>query len=224
MSSGKGKEAEGFYTSGEEYANTLSHALGIVLGVVAGYYLLRKSQQDYSIALATPAVLIYLAGMLSSYISSTFYHGTTCKKLKHVLRKFDHAAIYWHIAGTYTPFTLIILWNDAFWGIGILTLVWFFAIIGAVLSFKHLKDHSNLETCCYILMGCTIFIALKPLCETLSLRGEFSSFYWLLGGGVSYVIGALFYTLHQKKYMHSVFHLFVLGGSICHIIAIWIIL
>ena len=128
-----------------------------------------------------------------------------------------------HIAGTYTPFTLLVMRNAGGWGWGIFAFVWLSALIGFILSFKKLKEHSNLETCCYVGMGASILIALKPLMGCLSEIGASSAFWWLIGGGVSYIIGAIFYSL-RKPYMHSVFHLFCLGGSIGHIIAIWLIL
>ena len=88
------------------------------------------------------------------------------------------------------------------------------------MSFHNLKEHSNLETICFVLMGLTILVAFKPLYEA---AGPFV-IGWIIGEGICYVTGALFYTLHKRKYMHSVFHFFVLGGSICHILAVWEIL
>ena len=97
------------------------------------------------------------------------------------------------------------------------------AIVGFILSFKKLKEHSNLETACYIAMGACILVAMKPLMDHLAEMGAGPAFWWLIGGGVSYIIGAVFYSL-RKPYMHATFHLFCLGGSIGHIIAIWLIL
>ena len=151
------------YNNIEEWANTLSHGIGILLGIVAGYLLLEKASENIEPQWAVACVSVYLAGMLSSYVSSTWYHGSRPGKLKELLRKFDHGAIYLHIAGTYT-----------------------------------LLDH------------------LGELEAT-------TAFWWLIGGGVSYIVGAVFYSL-RKPYMHATFHLFCLGGSIGHIIAIWLIL
>ena len=162
-------------------------------------------------------------GMLSSYVSSTWYHGSRPGKLKELLRKFDHGAIYLHIAGTYTPFTLLVMRHAGGWGWGIFSFVWLSAIVGFILSFKKLKEHSNLETACYIAMGACILVAMKPLMDHLAEMGAGPAFWWLIGGGVSYIIGAVFYSL-RKPYMHATFHLFCLGGSIGHIIAIWLIL
>ena len=107
-----------------------------------------------------------------------------------------------------------------YWGWGIFSFVWLCAFIGTTLCFCRLKEHSYLETICYIAMGCSIFVAFKPLCNHVP-----SLFiYWLIAEGVSYITGAVFYSFHKLPYMHSVFHLFVLGGTICHMIALWYIL
>lgn len=211
------------YTHGEELANALSHGAGIFLGVIAGGFLLRKAIAGPESHWAMACVAIYLAGMLSSYICSTWYHSSSPGRTKELLRKFDHGAIYLHIAGTYTPFTLLVMRDAGAWGWGIFAFVWLSAIIGFILSFTNLKEHSNLETICYVAMGGSILVALKPLLDCLGAIDATPAFWWLIGGGASYIIGAAFYSL-RKPYMHSVFHLFCLGGSIGHIIAIWLVL
>ena len=107
-----------------------------------------------------------------------------------------------------------------YWGWGILSFVWLCALAGIILCFCNLKEHSNLETICYIAMGCSIFVGFKPLCQHVPPV----FIYWLIGEGVSYITGAVFYSFPQLPYMHSVFHLFVLGGTICHMMALWYIL
>ena len=209
------------YNNIEEWANTLSHGAGILLGIVAGYFLLEKASVNVEAQWAVPCVIVYLTGMLSSYVSSTWYHGSRPGRVKELLRKFDHGAIYLHIAGTYTPFTLLTLRHAGGWGI--FSFVWLSAVIGFILSFKKLKEHSNLETVCYVGMGASILVALKPLLDQLEMAGAAPAFWWLIGGGVSYIVGAVFYSL-RKPYMHATFHLFCLSGSIGHIIAIWLIL
>ncbi len=212
-----------FYTAKEEMANTISHSLGILFGIVAGYILILSAIKNDS-SWALPSVIIYLFGMLTSYVTSTWYHASTHKIRKELLRKFDHAAIYLHIAGTYAPFTLIVLREVDAWGWSLFGFVWLAAIAGLILSFKKLKKHSNLETVCFVIMGASILVAFKPLYEVMQLSGQLTSLYWLIAGGVSYIIGALFYSWTKKRYMHTVFHVFVLVGSVCHIIAIYLIL
>jgi len=212
-----------YYTKTEEIANTASHAVGIILGVVGGYILLNAAIENGSYW-AVGSVIAYLFGMMASYITSTCYHGCTHEKRKAFLRKFDHSAIYLHIAGTYVPFTLVVLRNEGAWGWALFAFICLAAIAGLIASFTNLKDHSNLETVCFVLMGGSILVAFKPLYEVLSSTGRIDALFWLIGGGVSYIVGALFYSWTKRKYMHTVFHLFVLGGSICHMIAIYLIL
>lgn len=211
------------YSVGEEIANATSHGLGIVLGIIAGILFMQKAiiANDIWLIISLSA---YLIGMLSSYGFSTWYHACTHPKRKKLLRKFDHGAIYLHIAGTYAPFTLLIFRHSQAWGWSLLGFIWASAIIGFILSFAKLKEHSYLETACYVTMGGTIFIAFKPLIDSLSLLGGINAIYWLIGGGISFFIGALFYSWKKVKYMHSVFHIFVLGGTVCHIFAIYCIL
>lgn len=212
-----------FYTKGEELANTLSHAVGIFLGIVAGLILWQQVMLNYSFW-AMFGLCLYLFGMLSSYVTSTLYHSQTNGKRKELLRKFDHAAIYFHIAGTYAPFSLVTLRMVGVWGWALFTFTYLAAIIGTLMSFRKLKKHSNLETICFVLMGVAILVAIKPLYNTLAQSGQLDALYWLIAGGVSYIVGALFYSWTKRRYMHFVFHLFVLGGSLCHIMAIYEIL
>ncbi len=211
------------YSFGEELSNTLSHGIGILLGIVAGWYLLTKAGHNNEPYWAVTCVAIYLIGMLSSYVCSTWYHGSKPGTRKELLRKFDHGAIYLHIAGTYAPFTLLVLRHADGWGWGIFAFVWIAAIVGFILSFAQLKEHSHLETVCYVVMGASIIVAIKPLADCLSDQGTLNALWWLLGGGASYILGAVFYSL-RKPYMHAVFHIFCLGGSIGHIVAIALVL
>ena len=208
------------YTYNEELANTITHALGIVLGLIAGYLLLTKAMQ-HSGYWAVVSVWVYLFGMMISYVSSTLYHGSHQKSRKQKLQQIDHAAIYLHIAGTYTPFTLVTLRHAGLWGWATFTIVWLTAFIGVKSSFRSHEKHSHLETISYVLMGCVVLIAFKPLVEILQQAGKMDVLYWIITGGISYIIGAVFYSLTQIKYMHTVFHVFVFLGSLCHIIAIY---
>lgn len=211
------------YSKNEEIANTLSHGLGILLGLVGGAILLIAANGNES-NWAVGSVIAYLIGMQASYISSTCYHGCVKTHVKQVLRKFDHAAIYLHIAGTYMPFILLILRQEGAWGWTLFTIIILSAIAGLILSFTRLKAHSNLETVCYVLMGCSILIAIVPLYNSLQETGQLAALHWLIAGGVAYIVGALFYSWTKIRFMHTVFHFFVLAGSVCHIVAIYIIL
>lgn len=208
------------YTKKEEIWNAASHGGGILMGVVFGIiFLVWCFQGDNN--WARIGVILYLFGMLGSYVASTLYHSMKHhSKWKERLRRWDHAAIYWHIAGSYSPLTLIALREQGYWGWSLFIFVWTCAVAGTIVSFIHLKEHSNLETFCFIGMGLSVLVAFKPLMDSVSAAAVI----WLIAEGVSYITGAVFYSLNKKKYMHSVFHFFVLAGSVCHIIAVWDVL
>lgn len=209
-----------FYSHKEELWNAWSHSGGIVLGIVFGTIFLVWCFQERA-GWATVGVILYLVGMLFSYVTSTVYHALSARSVwKERLRKWDHAAIYWHIAGSYSPITLTVLRNQGAWGWGLFSFVWLCAILGTVSSLRKLRDHSNLETLTFIGMGLSVLVAFKPLIDSLPI----SSIIWIVAEGVMYITGALFYSLNKRRYMHTVFHFFVLLGSICHIIAVWEIL
>lgn len=208
------------YTHKEEIWNTLSHAGGILIGAIIGIVFLVMTIGSGS-SWASIGVGLYLFGMLGSYIASTVYHALPARsKWKERLRRWDHAAIYWHIAGSYSPLTLIALREQGYWGWSLFSFVWLCAIAGTIVSFIHLKEHSNFETLCFVGMGLSVLIAFKPLIDTVSTAAVI----WIVAEGVCYITGAAFYSLNKKRYMHSVFHFFVLAGSICHIIAVWDVL
>ena len=208
------------YTKREEIWNAASHGGGILLGVVFGViFLVWCFESDNG--WARWGVILYLFGMLASYVASTLYHSIRHhSKWKERLRKWDHAAIYWHIAGSYSPLTLTALRDQGYWGWSMFVFVWSCAIAGTIVSFIRLKEHSHLETFCFVGMGLSILVAFKPLMDSVSEAAVI----WLIAEGVSYITGAVFYSFNKKKYMHSVFHFFVLAGSVCHIIAVWDVL
>lgn len=208
------------YTKGEERTNTWSHAAGALLGMLVGLLLLRVCWLAGN-RWALFGVGLYVLGMFSSYFCSAIYHGMPARSVwKERLRRFDHAAIYWHIAGSYSPLVLTVLREKDAWGWGLFVFVWACAAVGTYLAFRRLKEHSNLETVCYIGMGLSVLVAFRPLLE--SVRPEV--LWWLVGEGVCFITGALFYSMNRRRYMHSVFHFFVLGGTFCHVQAVWIVL
>ena len=208
------------YTKKEEIWNAVSHGGGVLLGVVVGIILLVwvfSNNNDW----ARVGVILYLFGMLASYAASTIYHSIRHhSKWKERLRRWDHAAIYWHIAGSYSPLTLVALRQQGYWGWSLFCFVWLCAIVGTIISFVRLKEHSNVETLCFVGMGLSVLVAFKPLIDSVST----AAVVWIIAEGVCYITGALFYSLNKKKYMHSVFHFFVLAGSVCHIVAVWDVL
>lgn len=208
------------YTRKEELWNAWSHAAGIIIGaVVAVAFLVVCSGADNDWARA--GVILYLFGMLGSYAASTLYHACPRKsRWRERLRRWDHAAIYWHIAGSYSPLTLLALRQEGMWGWGLFVFVWVCAIAGTIASFVRLKDHSHLETTCFVGMGLSVLVAFKPLLDCVSA----AAVAWIVAEGVCYITGAVFYSINKKRFMHTVFHFFVLAGSLCHIVAVWDVL
>ncbi|HLP04761.1 MAG TPA: hemolysin III family protein [Paludibacter sp.] len=208
------------YTAKEEIANTYTHAAGIVFGIVAGFLLIQKAiLSGNNWAIASDAAFIIF--MITAYTSSTFYHAERNEQGKLLRRKFDHAAIYALIAGSYTPFTLVVLRQNGAWGWSLFGVIWLAAILGISLSFMNLRKGSKLETICYVAMGWVVVIAFKPLVDSLSAAKSMEVFWFLIGGGLFYTVGAILYMFKKIPYMHAIWHLFVLGGSVCHTLAIW---
>ena len=159
--------------------------------------------------------------MLCSYVASTVYHAISAwSPWKERLRKWDHAAIYWHIAGSYSPITLIAMREYGYWGWALFIFIWLAAIAGTIKSFCGLKSHSRVETVCFVVMGLSVLVAFGPLVHCVNT----TAVAWIIAEGVSYITGAVFYSLNKKRFMHTVFHFFVLLGSVCHIVAVWDIL
>lgn len=209
------------YTIEEERWNAISHSVGIVGGIIVSVIFIKEVIANGGDAWDLTSVLLYMFGMLSSYIFSTLYHSCSPdSRWRKTLRKFDHSAIYWHIAGSYSPITLIAMRDTGYWGWGIFIFCWLCAIVGTSLSLYSLKKHNILETVCYVLMGLTILVATKQFYNAVALP----VFLWVVGEGVAYITGAVFYSFHKVKYIHTVFHFFVLLGTVCHMIAMWFVI
>ena len=214
---------QNIYSLPEEIVNMSTHGVGLAMALAVCIYFLVRSggsgswQVPFSLAM-------YLFGVVSSYAASVVYHAIPASraKVKVLARKLDHAAIYWHIAGSYTPLTLIAIRDGGapVWGVTICLFVWLCAIVGTALSFRQMKTQSYLETSCYVLMGLTILVAFKPFYDTCGLPIVL----WVVGEGVAYIVGAVLYSFKRVPYIHSVFHVFVILGDICHMIATWMML
>ena len=208
------------YSIREERYNTLSHAIGVVFSLVGGFFLIQKTVLSGN-PWAIVSITVFVLFMTLMFWSSTMYHFEKNESLKAERRKMDHAAIYTQIAGSYTPFTLVVLRLDGAWGWLLFAIVWIAAIVGVTMSFLKLKNKSRMETVAYLAISWVVIIAFKPLIEQLGLSHSMPVFYWLIAGGVFYTIGAIIYSLRKIEYMHAIWHLFVLGGGICHFVAIW---
>lgn len=208
------------YSLSEEIINFSTHGAGLIMGLVVCIFFLVKGSVAGS-AVVMLSFGLYLFGVVSSYAASTVYHAIPASRVngKAIARKFDHAAIYWHIAGSYSPLTLIGMKDggEPVWAWVIFAVVWLSALVGTGLSFRKMKAQSYLETTCYVLMGLTILIAFKPFYDTCGLPVVL----WVVGEGVAYITGAVLYSFKKIPYIHSVFHVFVILGDICHMIATW---
>lgn len=196
-----------------ERFNSISHLVGAGLAVVGSVVLivLASLQGDpWKIV----SFSIYGAMLTALYIFSTLYHSVR-GRAKAVLRKFDHCSIYLLIAGSYTPFALVTLRGA--WGWSLFGVIWGLALLGIAQEIWLAKGARVLSLIIYVLMGWLALVAVLPLWRALTPSG----FAWLAAGGASYTLGIIFYaTDHKLRHGHGVWHLFVLGGSICHFFAV----
>ncbi len=192
-----------------EKLNTFTHLLGAVIAL-AGLVVLVVFASLKGDVWRIVSFSIYGTSLFLLYLFSTLYHGTK-GSVKAVFKKLDHIGIYLLIAGSYTPFVLVSL-NGA-WGWSLFGVIWGLAVIGILLDCFSSDEPRIIQVIIYLLMGWIALIAIKPLIESLSMAG----FLWLLGGGLFYTVGIVFYILDLKKYhFHGIWHLFVLAGSATH--------
>ena len=202
------------YSEKEERLNILSHGVGLVLSCLAFPFLIFKATQ-YQGFWPSISLLIYGVSLIVLYAASTFYHASKDPKRRRKLNILDHAAIYVLIAGTYTPFTLIILEGTLGWSVFGFT--WMFALLGIILKLFYTGRFDKVSTLMYVLMGWQIIFVLDPLIEKFPFQGV----QLLFLGGVFYTVGALLYSLKRIKYNHAIFHVFVLLGSWCHFLSVY---
>ena len=208
------KNVERTPTAGEELANGLSHGLGLFASLCALPALALNAwwrQDPWQLVGGT----IFGATLVLLYAASTGYHLMRAgSRAKRSFRLLDHAAIYLLIAGTYTPFTVGVLRGP--WGWGLLVAVWTLALVGIVLKLRVGFRYEGLSTGIYLLMGWLVLIAIRPLVAQIGLAG----FGWLLAGGLSYSVGVVFFAQKRLRFAHLYWHVFVLLGSACHLVAV----
>jgi hemolysin III len=196
----------------EEVASLVTHAVGTVLSIVALAVMVVLSGGE---PLKIVSAAVFGLSLVLLYSSSTLYHFFTSPRWKARFQALDHACIYLLIAGSYTPVTLITLRGSSGWWL--FGTVWCLAIVGvAIKTFgKGKKDHW-ISTALYLAMGWLILFALGPLMRGLPAAGV----WWLVAGGATYSLGIIFYAWRKLPFNHAIWHLFVLGGSACHVLAI----
>ena len=200
------------HTRSEEVANSVIHGIGAGLAI-AGLAVLVTFAGIGGDAWRVVSFSIYGATLVLQYFASAFYHGFSTKKWKRLFRVFDHAAIYLLIAGTYTPLMLVTLRGGGGWSLFGVT--WGIAVLGIVMTALFLNRFKLINLLNYVAMGWLVVLAFKPLIAALSIGGII----WLAIGGIAYTFGILFYAWKRIPYHHAIWHLFVLGGSICHFFA-----
>lgn len=198
----------------EEIANTISHAIALVAALIGVVFLIRHAalKGDTAFVVGTS---VFSASMVMLYLASTLYHALPQGKTKAVFRVIEHSGIFLLIAGTYTPFTLGILYGP--WGWSLFGIIWGLALIGVILKLCFKASHPILFTCLYLLMGWTVVIAIEPLMAIMPREGLML----LVAGGLSYTLGVAFFATDSSlKFGHFIWHLFVIGGTTCHYFAV----
>ena len=202
-----------FYSAGEELANAWTHGLGATAALAGGGILIALAARHGDGWQLTGAVVFAIC-LLLLYLASTLYHAIEHPVAKARLKVFDHCAIYLLIAGTYTPFTLVGLRGP--WGWGLVAAIWTLALAGVVFKLFYTGRFKLLSTGIYVAMGWLIVVAIKPLFAALDAW----TLAWLLAGGLCYTLGTVFYHRPSLRYSHAIWHLFVVGGSVCHYVAV----
>ena len=196
---------------GEEIANAVSHGVGTLLAIAATVVLIVKAS-FHSTAIGVVSACLYGATMILLYCFSTLYHSLTNKKAKRVFQVFDHCSIFLLILGTYIPVSLTLVGGAIGWTLfGIIAGL---TVIGIVFNSINLVKWHKLSLVLYILMGWTVIGFGRTVLSAIPKEGLM----WLLAGGILYTFGIIFYVMKRKKYMHFIWHLFVLGGTIMHYI------
>ena len=203
------------YTLGEERFNSISHGIGFCLSVVALVLGILQASQ-YGDSWCVVSATVYGCSLILLYCMSTLYHCVTNPSVKKVFRVFDHTTIFLLIAGTYTPITLVTLRSVIGWII--FGIVWCTAVLGIILNAISIEKFKKFSMIAYIAMGWAVVIGVKPLIHNMKMGGLLL----LLLGGVFYTVGIIFYNKKKLKYMHSIWHLFVLAGSIFHYFAVYL--
>jgi hemolysin III len=201
-------------STGEELANSISHGIGFVSASIGAPILLLAAYQNGSISFLI-GTIVFIGTALVLYLGSMLYHAWPHTRVKSILQVLDHSAIFWLIAGTYTPFALGPL--RGVWGWTMLGVVWALAVFGALVKVtRGASRHRKLAMTLYLGMGWLALVFIRPLV----LAVPPSVLLWLLAGGLAYTTGVLFFVNERLRYAHFVWHLFVLTGTGCHFAAV----
>jgi len=198
------------YSIREEIFNAISHGVGALLAII-GTIIMIVCAVKFNTVASVVAVSIYGGTMIFMYLMSTLYHAITHDKAKRILQIFDHTSIFLLIAGCYTPIFLVLL-DGKPKEIGLLVVVWIAAIVGIILNIIDMKRFKKLSMILYLAMGWSAIIDIKNIVAALGTAGT----NLIVAGGLAYTVGVIFYKMKSVKYMHGIWHLFVLAGSAFH--------
>lgn len=207
------KKHKGQYSIGEEIANSVTHGVGVLLGIAALVLMIVFAVRGGG-GLKLVSAIVFGITLILEYLASTLYHAIQPPLAKRVLRVLDHSFIYILIAGSYTPFLLLVLLDHG--GLLFLAIVWIIAAIGIVVEAFWREKPKWVNAVIYIAMGWLIVFKIPVIVQLLPV----GCLWLLVAGGISYTLGTLFYVLKRVPYFHSIWHLFVLGGSICQFLAV----
>ncbi|WP_058961905.1 PAQR family membrane homeostasis protein TrhA [Type-E symbiont of Plautia stali] len=203
------------YSVAEEIANSISHGIGCIFGIVGSVLLLTQAIEMRADTIAITSYSLYGGSMILLFLASTLYHAIPHQKAKYWLKKFDHCAIYLLIAGTYTPFLLVGLKSPL--AQGLMVVIWSLALAGIIFKLTIAHRFKALSLVTYLSMGWLSLVVIYQLATRLSAGGV-----WLLAaGGIVYSLGVIFYVSRRIPYNHAIWHGFVLGGSVLHFCAIY---
>ncbi len=194
----------------EELINVITHAIGLVFAIAGTTYLFIRIFFDSPGTAKIAGGLTFGLSLILVYFSSTLYHAANRPRLRYIWNVLDHIAIYFLIAGTYTPFILLFMRNAP--GYTVLIVLWCLAAVGLVYKIFAVKKHRFLSTMLYLGMGWAAVFIIKPMVQTVPAP----ILWWILAGGLCYTAGTVFYLAQKLRYHHAVWHLLVLAGSICH--------
>ncbi|GAK87145.1 predicted membrane protein hemolysin III homolog [Vibrio ponticus] len=203
------------YSVKEEIANTITHAIGMLLGIVGLVLLLVKAIDHNADALTITSMSIYGSSIIVLFLASTLYHAIPYKRAKRALKTFDHCAIYLLIAGSYTPFLLVSLRTPL--AIGLMIVIWSIALIGIIMKLVFVYRFKRLSLVTYLMMGWLSLVVIYQLAMNLAWEG----LTLLAVGGLIYSLGVIFYVAKRIPYNHAIWHGFVLAGCACHFFAIY---
>ncbi|GEA59837.1 PAQR family membrane homeostasis protein TrhA [Vibrio comitans] len=203
------------YSKNEEIANSVTHGAGMIFGIVALVLLLQKALAHRADTMTIASMAIYGSSMIVLFLASTLYHAVPHQRAKRWLKTFDHSAIYLLIAGSYTPFLLVSLRTPL--AIGLMIVIWSIAILGIVMKLAFVYRFKRFSLISYIVMGWLSLIVVYQLAITLHSGG----LALLAAGGLIYSLGIVFYVNKRIPFNHAIWHCFVLGGAVCHFLAIY---